>query len=138
MTHLASMNYKQMIVSITLQFHPSYMNKKLENSYEKDGMICIDIVKTEKEIDAASKFIDYVLNHDICLLNHIEASEMIRKHLIRGVDDYDMWEEFRDDDYEYRFHLKRLYEELCDLPYICNRYSKGNFGQVNGWNIIIS
>lgn len=135
-----------MAVSIILKMSRQYFDSYGTNIQKYDSMnddyVCVKIVDSMREdnsIDVATKqAIDYLLDHQIGLLNHTEVCELIRQKILNSEWERTLYEISKDDhsDYEYRKHLHALYDMTGDLMFICNRFSKGEFGQPNGWTIV--
>lgn len=130
------------ILKMSRQYYDSYGEHITKYDSMTDDYVCVKLVDSPKEettLDAAmKKAIYYMLDHNIGLLNHQEVLQLIRQKILNSEWERTLYEISHNDhdDYEYREHLRSLYDMTGDLMYICNRFSKGGFGQPNGWTIV--
>jgi hypothetical protein len=135
-----------MAVSIILKMSRSYFDLYGKNIKKFDSMnddyVCIKLVDSSREdnaMNAAMKqAINYLLDHEIGLLNYREVNQLIQQKILNSEWERTLYEISKNDhhDDEYRRHLHSLYDVTGDFMFICNRFSKGDFGQPNGWTIV--
>lgn len=130
------------ILKMSRQYYEAYGQNIKKYDSITDDFVCVklvDSVRDDKSMDEAmKKAIYYLLDHNIGLLNHYEVCELIRQKILNSEWERSLYEISHNDesDYEYRQHLRALYDMTGDIMYICNRFSKGGFGQSNGWTIV--
>lgn len=130
------------ILKMSRQYYEAYGQNITKYDSITDDFVCVklvDSVRDDKSIDEAmKKAIYYLLDHNIGLLNHNEVCQLIRQKILNSEWERSLYECSHNEEFdcEYREHLRALYDMTGDIMYICNRFSKGGFGQPNGWTII--